>query len=182
MHSEATVRLDSHEAPAALGLPVSLSLLARLTSRELDALYRRAEAPASLRALNGAPRGRMLALSPLAPGFVFSALQGFAASRLFPWGGKSFASEDGVRGTGVNRALLLGEVFRFDTFVAASAVDGRPAVILDYDKPDNPWFIRQIHDELREVAKGLYLGPAMWKSQGGPSLVLHFAIDTTHLH
>jgi hypothetical protein len=166
-----------------LGVPVDLDLLARLTSQELDALYRRARLPSSLSVLNGAPRGRMLALvPPFDRGLLFNAIRGFAGSRAFPWGGKSFASVGEASGTGINRAILLGEVFRFDTRVEPSAVDGAPCIVLDYDKPQNPWFIRQIHDELREVAEGLYLGPAMWKARTGPKLVLHFAIDTRGLH
>jgi hypothetical protein len=164
---------------SALSVPVDLDLLSRLSSAELTALYKRARLPSSLGVLNGAPRGRMLALvPPFDRGLAFAAIRGFAASRAFPWGGKSFASDNTDRGRGINRAVLLGEVFRFDTRVEPSAVDGAPCIVLDYDQPQNPWFIRQIHDELREVAEGLYLGPAMWKSKTGPKLVLHFAIDT----
>ena len=50
--------------------------------------------------------------------------------------------------------------------------------MLDYEQPGNPWFIRQIHDELREVAPGLFVGPAMWKrSEADPVNVLWFALD-----
>ena len=49
---------------------------------------------------------------------------------------------------------------------------------LDYDLADNPWAIRQIHDEVREVSPGLFLGPAMWKTEGAPAFVLWFALDT----
>ena len=52
------------------------------------------------------------------------------------------------------------------------------ASALDYDLADNPALIRAIHDEVREVAPGLFLGPAMWKSARGPTLVLWFALDT----
>lgn len=45
------------------GAAVELSVLSRLTSPELDALYRRASIPSSLSALNGMPRGRVLALA-----------------------------------------------------------------------------------------------------------------------
>jgi hypothetical protein len=176
--------LNGRASDSTLTVPVDLDLLSRLTSAELSALYRRARLPRSLPVLNGAPRGRMLALvPPFDRGLAFAALRGFAGSRAFPWGGKSFAaSAADTTGHGINRAVLLGEVFRFDTRVAPSAVDGAPCIVLDYDLPQNPWFIRQIHDELREVAEGLYLGPAMWKSKSGPKLVLHFAIDTRSIH
>ena len=38
--------------------------------------------------------------------------------------------------------------------------------------------IRQIHDEIREVSPGLFLGPAMWKTKAAPAFVLWFALDT----
>lgn len=159
---------------------IDMALLGRLSSSELDTLYRSAPAPRTLTELNGQPKGRMLALvAPLDRGASFGLIERFASSRAFPWDGKSFDAKEGAaKGSGINRALLLGDVFQFDTFMAPSVVDGKPALILDYDKPSNPGFIRKIHDELRQVAHGLYLGPAMWKSASGPKLVLHFAIQT----
>ena len=62
--------------------------------------------------------------------------------------------------------------FRSSRASSPSAVDGAPCIALDYDLPDNPGFIRAIHDEVREVESGLYLGPAMWKAKTGPRLVL----------
>jgi hypothetical protein len=175
-------RSSEHTNP--LSVPVDLDLLSRMSSRELDALYRRARLPRSLDLLNGTPRGRMLALvSPLDQGLLFGAIRAFADSSAFPWHGKSFIARQGDRyGSGINRTILLGDLFRFDTRIEPSAVDGEPCIVLDYDLPRNPWFIRRIHDELREVAEGLFLGPAMWKGAAGKKLVLHFAIDTRSVH
>ncbi len=161
-------------------VPIDMELLGRMSSKELDALYRASPAPLTLSELNGKPKGRMLAIvPPLDRGMGFGLLERFSASSAFPWDGKSFeAAERASHGSGVNRAVLLGDIFRFVTFIAPSVVDGRPALILDYDQPDNPGFIRKIHDELRQVGPNLYLGPAMWKSAAGPKLVLHFAIQT----
>jgi hypothetical protein len=182
MQRVAKARLGEDSAP--LSVPVDLDLLSRMSTSELDALYRRARLPRSLDLLNGTPRGRMLAVvSPLDDGLVFGALRAFAASGAFPWHGKSFQASAGAQqGTGINRTILLGDLFPFDTRIEPSAVDGEPCIVLDYDKPQNPWFIRRIHDELREVAEGLYLGPAMWKGTREKSLVLHFAIDTRGAH
>jgi len=152
--------------------------LARLTTTEATELYQRGTVP-PMTALDGSPRGRMLAVARLDGGGVAARLRAFAGSNAFPWAGKSFAAADSKIGSGINRVRLLGtrDLFPFDTLVGASAVDGRPCIILDYDKPANPWFIRKIHDELREVAPDLYLGPAMWKTAGEPRLLLYFAID-----
>ena len=76
------------------------------------------------------------------------------------------------------RALGHQRLFPFETSFGPSALDGQPTLILDYDLDVNPGFIRRIHDEIREVAPGLFLGPAMWKGRGDArTLVLWFALD-----
>jgi hypothetical protein len=121
----------------------------------------------------------MLAVRALDHGTVGRVLRAVASTAAFPWGGKSFRG-DGDRGTGLNRVHLFGrhQLFPFATRIRPSVLDGKPCVTLDYDLPDNPGVIRAIHDEVREVDPGLFLGPAMWKSRGGPKLVLWFALDT----
>lgn len=160
----------------------TLDDLAGLDCDALRALYGKGTVSA-LDALDGNPTGRMLAVrglerSPLAP-----QLRRLAASSSFPWGGKSFASETEARGLGVNRVLLAGKhkLFPFVTTFAPSMLDGGPSIRLNYDLPENPSVIRHIHDEVREVDAGLFLGPAMWRSGPSPSehhFVLWFALDT----
>ncbi len=167
--SRATVETKPHLTP---------DDLARLSVGELRALYEAGEI-FDLSELEGAPRGRMLTLAGgLGRSTPRRVLARLARGALFPWRGKSFSTQDraGQRGAGINRVILLGERFPFDTFVEASAIDGKPCIRLDYDKPENPFFIRVIRDELREVAKDLYLGPAMFDGKR-PELVLWFAID-----
>ncbi len=162
--------------------PLTLDALAHLDAAALAQVYDKGTVPPSLAVLDGAPRGRMLASAgPLGRGPVADGIRRFSASRIFPWAGKSFTSASPTEGTGVNRVRLAGtrEWFPFATRVEASAVDGKPAIILDYDQPKNPAPIRRIHDELREVAPGLFLGPAMWKAGDGKRLLLWFAIDQT---
>ncbi len=153
--------------------------LARLDVAQLGELYARGTTPPRVGVLEGHPRGRMLAVRALDHGAPAKLLRRLAGARGFPWGGKSFAG-NGEAGTGVNRVHLLGrhQLFHFLTSVRPSAVDGAPCITLDYDLPDNPAVIRKIHDEIREVEPGLFLGPAMWKSPDGPKLVLWFALDT----
>jgi hypothetical protein len=113
-------------------------------------------------------------------GRLLAALARFARGSGFPWAGKSFAARDATTGTGINRVRLGGRhrLFPFRTRFGASVVDGGPAVILDYDDPDNPGFIRAIHDEVRELAPGLYFGPACWKGAGGATTtILWFGLD-----
>ena len=129
---------------------------------------------------------RMLAVRGLGrPPFTLlqRALTRWAAAPSFPWEGKSFQSEGPDHGTGVNRLHLprvLGRqnLFPFTTHVGASLIDGMPSVILDYDLPENPPYVRRIHDEMRLVGAGLFLGPAMWKATaGGAATILWFAVD-----
>jgi hypothetical protein len=145
----------------------------------LAALYAKGKPP-RLADLDGAPRGRMLAsVGPLGRDAALRAVARLARSSLFPWGGKSFTSRDEAHGRGINRVRGVGDLFPFETRFGPSALDGQPCMVLDYNQPENPWPIRQIHDELRELGKGVYLGPAMWKARPSPRLVLFFAIDTS---
>ncbi len=158
---------------------LDLDALARLDVGALGELYARASRPTSVSGLEGRPRGRMLAVRSLDGRRRGGTIRSLAAARWFPWGGKSFTGT-GASGRGSNRVHLGGrhELFPFHTSVRPSVIDGEPCVMLDYDLPDNPGFIRAIHDEVREVEPGLYLGPAMWKGAEGPVLVLWFALDT----
>ncbi len=161
----------------------NLDDLARMDARSLADLYARGTVPQALASLDGDLVGRMLAVRGLDRGAPFHAIASFARSMRFPWAGKSFRSKDSGHGTGINR-IDFGHsggrhrVFPFETRMGASVVDGHPAVILDYDLADNPPMIRAIHDEVREIVPGMFLGPACMKRKGGsPTVVLWFALD-----
>ena len=158
----------------------TLSSLADMTVDELGAVYAAGTAPASLAVLDGHPKGRMLAVKTLDRGAIAGALRAFSGAAAFPWGGKSFTSASASSGAGINRVHLFGrhQLFPFHTRLGPSVVDGRLCVVLDYDLADNPGVIRHIHDEVREVSPGLFLGPAMWKTDRDPVFVLWFALDT----
>lgn len=176
---QATVELQGTSRAPSGALPcLGADDLSRLSLSELRALYEGGRL-FDLERLEGAPKGRMLTLAGgLGKPTPRRVLARLAKGALFPWRGKSFSTldRDSQRGAGINRVILLGERFPFDTFVEASAIDGKPCIRLDYDKPENPFFIRVIRDELREVAQDLYLGPAMFDGKR-PELVLWFAID-----
>ena len=161
----------------------SLDSLSRKTPAELDALYRAATVSKTMHAADGALVGRMLAVRGL-PGALAKPLRNWAAARSFVWEGKTFQASNETRGVGHNRIHVpnvLGHqnLFPFDTAFGPSAIDGKPTLILDYDLEVNPGYIRHVHDEIREVAQGLFLGPAMWKGAGDrKTLVLWFALDS----
>jgi hypothetical protein len=160
----------------------TLDTLAERSLDELDALYRAGSASATMHAADGALVGRMLAVRGMPPG-ITGPLRRWAASQSFLWEGKTFAATSDTRGTGINRVYVPGlfgrqTLFPFETSFGPSAIDGRPTLILDYDLDVNPGYIRHVHDEIREVAPGLFLGPAMWKSANKKTLVLWFALDS----
>ncbi len=158
----------------------SLDELAQLSAAELADLYASAVEPFDLRPLDGQPLGRMLAIRGLDRGRRASVIRRLAAADRFPWGGKSFRSMGTGRGRGINRVQLGGrhQLFPFETTLGPSALDGRPCIRLNYDLAVNPGLIRAIHDEVRAIQPGLYLGPAMLERPSGPRLVLWFALDT----
>ena len=180
--SQSTIEPVIRRRPRSVDVPArayDLDALASLDVRALGELYRTAPVPTSVDRLAGHPTGRMLAVRHLDAGLRGALVHRVAGAALFPWGGKSFQGE-GTAGNGTNRVHIGGrhQLFPFHTRVMASVIDGRPCVALDYDRPDNPAFIRAIHDEVREVDDGLFLGPAMWKTSRAPALVLWFALDT----
>ena len=165
----------------------TLDSLSRRTSDELEALYRISTVSSSMHAADGELQGRMLVVRGL-PGLLAKPLRRWAASRAFLWEGKTFRASSDTRGVGHNRVFVktvLGRqnLFPFDTLFGASAVDGKPTLILDYDLAVNPGYIRHVHDEIREVAPGLFMGPAMWKrgssgASADKALALWFALDS----
>lgn len=160
---------------------LTLDDLSAMNVDELDALYREGTMPASFSALDGTPKGRMLAIRGIDKTPLFGAVTAFSKLSLFPWDGKSFTSTSARTGDGINRINLVGKLnwFPFKTRIEPSVIDGRDCIYLDYEQPGNPFFIAKIRDELREVAPGLFLGPAMWKTgKDSAALVLWFAIDT----
>ena len=157
-----------------------LDALAAKGVRALGEVYGAGTVPANLDALTGDPVGRMLSIRFTGTGLLAAGIRLLSRSPRFPWGGKSFAAVDDASGTGINRVNLWGrhKLFPFETRFAPSVIDGKDCVVLDYDLAENPSFIRHIHDEIREVSPGVYLGPAMWKTATSPRFVLWFGLDT----
>lgn len=161
----------------------TLDSLAACNSDELDALYRHSPVSTSMHAADGALVGRMLVVRGIV-GPVAKSLRNWARSRSFVWEGKTFNAATDTRGEGINRVNVPGvfgrqNLFPFATSFGPSAIDGKPTLILDYDLDVNPGYIRKIHDEIRELSPGLFLGPAMWKGAADKkTLVLWFALDS----
>jgi hypothetical protein len=157
---------------------LDLAALRRMSYAELDELYRNAKRPDFISDLDGHARGAMLAWRRPHGGPIAWWLRVFGASAAFPWEGKSFKGTSD-EGTGINRVTFFGKRnwFPFKTRFDKSFLDGKPTFVLDYSGPGNPPLIRSIVDEIREVAPGLYLGPAALNFRGRPRPVLFFAVS-----
>jgi hypothetical protein len=157
---------------------LDLTSLRQMSFKELDELYRAGKRPSAISDLDGDAKGAMLAWRSPARGPLAWLLRTFGASSAFPWEGKTFKSQSSDFGEGINRVNFFGKRrwFPFKTRFEASFLDGQPSFLLDYSGPGNPPFIRSIVDEVREVAPGLYLGPAALLVRGKPRPVLFFAV------
>lgn len=161
----------------------TLENLARRSFAELEQIYLSAPDPESVLVLNGNPKGRLLAVRYLDNGLPHSMIAAIARLGVFPWDGKSFEATTESAGKGANRIRIVRptlNLFTFYTRIGPSVVDGRPCILMDYDQPGNPWIVRQIRDELREVSPGLFLGPAMARLRRGQvETILWFGIDNS---
>src|SRR3990167_4931926 len=104
---------------------LTLDDLSAMTVDELDALYRAGSMPASFKALNGTPKGRMLAIRGIDKTFLFSPITAFSKLSLFPWDGKSFnppRRPPGGRYKRLNPAEPL-DRFSFKTRIEPSVID-----------------------------------------------------------
>ena len=173
---------DERESARVARVARTLDDLAKLDARELREVYLGGTVPESLAVLDGDLVGRMLAVRKLDRGGPLRGLAMFSRAKSFPWEGKSFQHDNETTGTGINRVKFPGsgtrKLFPFATRVGPSIVDDRDTIILNYDQPENPKAIRLIHDEIREVAPKLFLGPAaLVRKFGRPTIILWFALD-----
>src|SRR5947209_19746076 len=95
---------------------LSLQALSERTYGELEALYRRAENAKSMRAVDGAPKGRLLAVRGIGSLPIAPLLRAFAASSAFVWDGKTFTSRSDDAGRGINRVQIPGALGRQNLF------------------------------------------------------------------
>jgi len=174
MHAD--VASSTPQRSTAASSPVGLDELLDLDAPALLRLYKGARVP-RLTDVAGDLRGRMLAVPSLS-GRAADAVRAFARSDRFPWRGKSFRPFDDTRGEGINRVVVdRFRLYPFQTFIGPSKAGDFDAVQLDYDLPANPFFIRAIRDEIRELSPGLYLGQAHVRIGGAYRLWLYFGLE-----
>ena len=144
---------------------------------ELDAIYRAAPPPTSV--ARGKLTGRMLAMRGADRGVLGRWLRALALSPKFVWQGKTFVDDGGYNRVFVDGVLGRQHVFPFASRIGPSMFDGKPTIVIDYDRDANPWWMRRIHDEIREVAPGLYLGLDLWKRSNDSIGLVWFCLQQT---
>jgi hypothetical protein len=154
-----------------------LDELQPLSAEELLELYQSARTP-RLEDLEGDLDGRMLA-SPRVGQALTGPMRSLAQLKLFPWRGKSFRTLKEGKGEGINR--VFGDAhprkwFRFETRLGPSRAGDFDSVQLIYDLPENPFFVRIIEDEVRQLEPGLFLGQAYLRVRGDAHLALYFGL------
>jgi hypothetical protein len=161
---------------APVGVPANVDELVLLDVDTLARLYQQASVP-QLARINGDLKGRMLAWQGF-KGIAADLVRALGGWDRFPWRGKSFSPRGEGAGDGINRIVSdRFKLFKFTTFVAPSRAGSFDAVQLDYDHPGNPFFIRAIKDEIRELRPGLYLGQAYLHVRNSDHLVLYFGLE-----
>jgi len=133
--------------------------------------------PADPAELGDQPRGQVLALGEGSDLFLMTRpLVRLLSGGFRPWEGKTFD-----HGGNSGKNVVFGkQLFRFRVETGASALDGKPALLLSYGEPShkNPWPLRAVVDELRSVGSGIAIGPALFHGEGGsPRLLLWFGLE-----
>jgi hypothetical protein len=141
---------------------LSLESLSRLSWEELDCLYRQAQPG---RPPCGVVDGRAIYDKER----KLSAVRSAGTKAL--WLGKDFNPEQGML---INR-WRFGRAIKAEVYPGESWLDGKPALIADYRQTSFVW--RNVRDEIREVAPGLYLGIMFRCEKSGTRLSTFFALQ-----
>jgi hypothetical protein len=136
--------------------------LVHMCREELDTVYQGGTAPTSL---SGKVRGTAIP----SPGSSFGPARSKATKAV--WQGKVF---DSCCGTATNKFFGLRAV-KANVCTGESWMDGKPALILDYSQTSLVY--RDVRDEIREVAPGLYLGAMYEDHCCGPRLKMYFVLE-----
>lgn len=160
--------------------PRTLEDLRALPASRYPELYAAGRTP-QLGVLAGKTRGALLAVPPAAGlpivgGLLHRALMALSAVSWSPWKGKVFAAPQAPHQTDGRNRIFGFEAFPFDAHIERSAIDHAETLVLRYDRSENPRMLRVVVDELREVGRGLWLGPAYVRGANGPLVVLWWAV------
>lgn len=160
--SLATSALAGGEPPA-----LTPEALTAMGYDELEALYRAASASCQAATIPcGYLPGRAIYCSTEKLSKVKSAVSALS------WKGKHFSSEEPIL---VNQ-WLVGKAVKANVSLGESWLDGQPAIVMDY-QGKSPLIWRNVRDEVREVAPGLYLGAMFQRGCGDARFRMFFVLD-----
>ncbi|HWG43827.1 MAG TPA: hypothetical protein VN688_13705 [Gemmataceae bacterium] len=149
-------------APAA-SLALSLEQLACMNWGDLEQLYRQA-GPGPI------PTGYLRGRTIYCPDARFSSSQSKISKAL--WHGKHFCPE----ATLVNQWCLGIRAVRARICLGESWLDGQPSILMDYRGMSHVIW-KDVRDEIREIAPGLYLGIMYRCKTGQPRMKMFFALE-----
>lgn len=127
--------------------------------------------------LGDEPRGLLLAMEPTREiHFLVRPILTALTGGVMPWKGKRFD------GAGTGRNVVFGrQIVPFGYDLGPSDLDGQPTLVIRYDRSEdrNPWPVRNIRDELRTIADGVAIGPALFSpsERGARKVVLWFGLE-----
>ncbi|HTU21501.1 MAG TPA: hypothetical protein VMG10_25915 [Gemmataceae bacterium] len=159
-----SVATATADPPLSAAPALCLEQLAAMSWCDLEQIYRQAP-PGTIPA--GYARGRAIycPCAPLTP----------ARSKMTQamWHGKHFCPADG---TLINQ-WCFGRTVRARVCYGDSWLDGKPSIVMDYRGMAHVW--KDVRDEIREVAPGLYLGLMYRCKSGQPRMKMFFALEMT---
>lgn len=159
----AVVAVADEPAPLAASAPaLSLDLLAHMSWSELECLYRDASAGAI-------PQGYTEGKAVYCPCSPFADLHSHITGAL--WHGKVF---DNANCSLVNQWSGFRAIHAHVAY-GPSCLDGKTSIIMDYSETSLVW--RNVRDEVREVAPGLYLGRMYRRKKCGLEFQIFFILQ-----
>ncbi|MDM1895385.1 hypothetical protein PP299_14445 [Mycobacteroides abscessus] len=172
--------MNRQQSNAATQVSHGFAGLARKTFDELDNVFRTAFAPQDLTVLGASPAGRGLAIRGLDRGLAGVVLRATNGWRYAYWAGKAITSDnDGRAGTGSNIDRFGRELVPFTLRFGPSVIDGKEALIFDYDHASNSRITRRLYNELRQISPGIFLGSVNWQTNGRYRQLAWFALDAS---
>lgn len=151
--------------------------LMRRSRSELDEAFLAGETP-TMEEMEGIVNGNVMAGVSLLNDQYF---RNFLNLGWFMWRGKVFENVTSIEGKGINR-FKVGP-FRFlryhcETRITPPLVETDNVYHLNYDLPGNPWYIRQIRDDIKKIGDGLFLGSANFKISGKHKFLVYFVLES----
>lgn len=149
---------------AALSPPLTLEQLASMSWCELEQIYRQANPGA---VPTGYTRGRTI----YCPGAFLTPARTKMTKAI--WHGKLFLPEESAL---VNRWCLGLHAVRAKVCYGPGWLDGNPSILMDYRGVSRVIW-KDVRDEIREVAPGVYLGIMYRCKSGQPRMKMFFALE-----